>query len=304
MKRFALLLMCAALSSLPVHAAKIGDKAAPLTVKNWVKGSAIDVLDGKNTYVVEFWATWCGPCRTSIPHLTELQQKYKDKKIVFVGISDEDQEAVAPFVKQMGAQMNYTVACDNDRHTNEGYMKAYGQSGIPTAFIIGKDGKILWLGHPMGELEATLDEIVAGKFDLTSAIKRDEGRLLLEDFQQLMAKGDPQAKVLGNKLLKSFADDPKTLTTLAFETVANPKLPNRDFAFAESALDAAEKAPGGELHFIKAVRAVVRFESGQTEEGLKLIDEAIGMTDYAADKAQYNTFKRVMKARIEEVKKL
>jgi thiol-disulfide isomerase/thioredoxin len=303
MKRFILLALCAACSSLSAFAAKIGDKAAPLTIKNWVKGSAVDVLDGKNIYVVEFWATWCGPCRSSIPHLTELQQKYKDKKIVFVGISDEEQETVTPFVKQMGAKMNYLVACDNDRHTHDGYMKAYGQSGIPTAFIVGKDGKILWLGHPMGDLEETLDEIVAGKFNLATAIKRDEGRLMLEDFQQLMAKGDSQAKALGGKLLKTFADDSKTLTNIAFEIVANPKLPNRDFVFAESALDAAEKVPGSELHFIKAVRAVVRFESGQTDEGLKLIDEAINMSEHAADKAQYNTFKRVMKARIEEVKK-
>ena len=70
-------------------AAKLGDPAAPLSIKEWVKGKPVDVKDGKNIYVVEFWATWCGPCRTSIPHLTELQKKFKDKGVVFVGVSDE-----------------------------------------------------------------------------------------------------------------------------------------------------------------------------------------------------------------------
>ena len=55
--------------------ASLGDPAAPLTIKDWVKGKPANVRDGKAVYVVEFWATWCGPCRVSIPHLTELQKR-------------------------------------------------------------------------------------------------------------------------------------------------------------------------------------------------------------------------------------
>lgn len=303
MKRIVLLSALFALFSFTASAAKIGDKAAPLAIKDWVKGSAIDVHDGKNIYVVEFWATWCGPCRTSIPHLTDLQKKFKSKNVVFIGISDEEKSDVAPFVKEMGSKMDYIVACDKNRQTSEGYMKAYDQKGIPTAFIVGKDGKVLWVGHPMDSLEETLTEVVSGKFDLKTAIKRDEARVMTTEFLQLSAQGDAKAKALGEKLLVAYADDAKALTGLAFESVADPKMPNRDFGFAESALDAAEKVPGSELHLIKAVRAVVRFESGKTEEGLKLIDEAIEATEHAADKAQYNSFKRIMKARVDEVQK-
>ena len=92
----------------------IGDQAPAISVSKWIKGDPVDRLDPKKTYVVEFWATWCGPCRVSIPHLTELQKKYKDKGVTFLGVSvwEQDQDAVAPFVKEMGDKMNYTVAMD------------------------------------------------------------------------------------------------------------------------------------------------------------------------------------------------
>jgi len=60
--------------------AKLGDKAASLDGLTYVKGEPVTFKEGK-VYVVEFWATWCGPCKTSIPHLTEIQKKYKDKNV-------------------------------------------------------------------------------------------------------------------------------------------------------------------------------------------------------------------------------
>ena len=147
-------LACAMVVS--AFADKLGDPAAALSIKDWVKGKAVDVKDGKNIYVVEFWATWCGPCKVSIPHLTELQKKLKDKRVVFVGVSDEPVAKVKPFVDKMADKMDYIVACDDDRQSNDGYMVAYGQNGIPTAFIVGKEGKVLWFGHPMAGLEEML----------------------------------------------------------------------------------------------------------------------------------------------------
>jgi thiol-disulfide isomerase/thioredoxin len=64
----------------------IGDPAPQLVVKEFVKGSPVTQFKPGSVYVVEFWATWCGPCKTSIPHLTELQKKYGDK-VTFVGVS-------------------------------------------------------------------------------------------------------------------------------------------------------------------------------------------------------------------------
>ena len=96
---------------------------------------------GKAT-IVEFWATWCPPCRASIPHLNEINKKFKDKGLVVIGISDETKEKVEKFQKDV--PMEYHVAVGG-----AAIEKTFGINGIPHAFVVGKDGKIAWEGHPM-----------------------------------------------------------------------------------------------------------------------------------------------------------
>ena len=154
----------------------VGDPAPKLHVKSFMKGEPIASLEPGKFYVVEFWATWCGPCRVSIPHLTELQKKHPDVAFIGVSIWEQDQNAVKPFVDTMGDQMAYRVAIDaipENGDANDGimatrWMKAAGQGGIPTAFIIDKGGKIAWIGHPMS-MDEPLEKIVNGSWDLMAA---------------------------------------------------------------------------------------------------------------------------------------
>lgn len=178
-------------------------KAAPaITVKEWIKGSKIAKLEPNKIYVVEFWATWCGPCIQSIPHLTEVAHKYKGK-VTFLGVSIwEGPENVKPFVEKMGSKMDYNVAYGgNQEGMSVDWMRASGQNGIPTAFIV-KDGVVQWIGHPM-ELEQPLEEVVAGKFDLAKhqadfakkveeAKKMNEMQQAVGAAQQLRAQGKKQ----------------------------------------------------------------------------------------------------------------
>ncbi|MBN1362861.1 MAG: TlpA family protein disulfide reductase [Sedimentisphaerales bacterium] len=146
---------------------KLGDPAYPLTGLTYVKGEPAQITPGK-VYVVEFWATWCPPCRTSIPHLTELRKKYEGQGVVFVGVSNEDVPTVKPFVTDMGDKMDYNVAVDTVGAVVNGYMIAFGQGGIPTAFVVDAQGRVVWYGHPMGDLEQVIGQVLAGTYKVPS----------------------------------------------------------------------------------------------------------------------------------------
>jgi tetratricopeptide (TPR) repeat protein/thiol-disulfide isomerase/thioredoxin len=154
----------------------VGDPAPKLQNGKWVQGDPVQDLERDKAYLVEFWATWCGPCRVSIPHLNEIHLKFKDKGLVVVGQDcwEQDDALVAPFVKTMGENMTYRVALDDKKTDEKGvmaltWMAAAGRNGIPSAFLIGKDGRIAWIGHPMELKDSVIEEVLAGKFDLQNA---------------------------------------------------------------------------------------------------------------------------------------
>lgn len=175
----ALLATCALFGGLhPVLAGElnVGDSAPKLEVKEFVKGNPVTSFEKGKTYVVEFWATWCGPCRVSIPHITELQKKFKDVTFIGVSVWESNQALVKPFVEKMGPKMDYTVAMDvvtpgakgSDGIMAKSWMEAAAQNGIPAAFVVNGSGKVAWVGHPM-ELEKPLSEVVAGTWDVQKA---------------------------------------------------------------------------------------------------------------------------------------
>lgn len=176
----------------------VGDDAPEIKYEKWLKGSEIKGLDKTKTYVVEFWATWCGPCRVAIPHLTEMAHEFKDK-VTFVGFSvwedeKDDVSKVESFVREMGDKMDYNVAfagVGNKTHMAQAWLTAAGQNGIPTSFVVDK-GKIVWIGHPMDGLDKTLKEVTSGTFDVNKAIakaKKDkEMRAKATEIQKKLSK--------------------------------------------------------------------------------------------------------------------
>lgn len=148
----------------------VGDAAPALTINKWVKGVPVTGFEKGKTYIVEFWATWCGPCIAGMPHLSELQKKYAEKGLTVIGVSAEDSrgnslDKVEAMVKDKGDKMAYTVAWDEGRKTNDAYMRAAQQNGIPCAFLVDGNGKVAYIGHPM-RMDATLEKVVTGKHDI------------------------------------------------------------------------------------------------------------------------------------------
>ena len=168
----------------------IGDKA-PQTAMKVVKGKFDGKFEQDKVYVVEFWATWCGPCKTSMPHLTKLQKQYKDKGVTIIGVSDENEDTVNGFIGKgdWPEKTQYTIAIDDNRKTSNNYMRASGQRGIPTAFIVGKTGILEWIGHPMS-MDEPLAQIVDGSYDREAAkariAKEQAFELIMQQAQQKM----------------------------------------------------------------------------------------------------------------------
>jgi thiol-disulfide isomerase/thioredoxin len=140
-----------------------------------VRGDPVDLAKEatKRVHVVEFWATWCPPCKASIPLLTTFQKNH-GKDLTIIGITDPDTDRNTPtmikqFVKDKGADMGYTVAMDDRGATTAAYM-GDDEVGIPQAFVIGKDGKVAWIGSPLDPaLDKVLKEVVAGTYDVAAA---------------------------------------------------------------------------------------------------------------------------------------
>lgn len=158
---------------------KEGDAAPALTIEKWVKGDPVNIAEGKGkkTFVVEFWATWCGPCVRGIPHITKMAERFGKSDVVFIGVSidgPETRSRVEPFVQEMGKKMGYTVATDKDRTTQTAWLDAAGAQGIPHAFVVSKEGKIAWQGHPMAGLGKKLAELVGDKDYIAIEEKKDK----------------------------------------------------------------------------------------------------------------------------------
>lgn len=185
-------------------AVKIGDPAPAFKVGRWVKHGPIAELKKGQVYVVEFWATWCPPCKDSIPHLTELAKKYGEK-VSFIGVDiwerpkpgENIDATVDAFVKEFGAKMDYNVVRDTaDQHMTNAWMKAANQRGIPAAFIVDKTGTIAFIGNPhpgSKTFEESLEKIVAGNWDVKAAAAQAEKEAAEEKAEEEKAQARQKA---------------------------------------------------------------------------------------------------------------
>ncbi len=131
----------------------VGTAAPSLDIDNWITAEAPAAEQLSDSIrVVEFWATWCGPCIDAIPHMKELVEQYP--QAYFIALSIED----SPNPVEQAVQehdINYHVGMA------DGLQHQFGVEGIPAVFIIDTEGMIVWQGHPMDDqMENTIQQLI------------------------------------------------------------------------------------------------------------------------------------------------
>lgn len=213
----------------------IGSVAPVLDVEHWVqdgngKFAAVTKFEDGKVYLVEFWATWCGPCIRSMPHIVEMQENFGDRGFQVVSISDEDLETVEGFLEREVPGKDgmtykeltsaYCLTTDPDGSAEKDYMRAAGQNGIPTAFLVGKTGKIEWIGHPMDNLDKVIEQVLDGDWDR---------KVFAATFQAKQEMQVMQAKL--GRLLQQ--DKTEEALNLLDETIDNMAKKNSDDSIIE-----------------------------------------------------------------------
>jgi thiol-disulfide isomerase/thioredoxin len=296
----------------PKYGLEVGDAAPKLEIAEWVKGEETALETGQ-VYVVEFWATWCGPCRKSIPHLTKLQNELGPEGLTIIGVSDEDPNVVRPFVRKQGNKMDYTVVVDSRKTTSRTWMKAAGQTGIPTAFVVDRQGKLAFIGHPLSdEFETSLRQVLNGRYDpklakvaepalrsarnarkmhnwrvaeqqYDSVIALDArvfANIAIERFQMVLVDEGEKERAYDyareHLMNQAFRDDAGALRMLAESVSSDPKIDkaDRDLDFAlEAAIAAYELAGETDINAM-ATLARVRYHRGELDEAVRLQRQA------------------------------
>lgn len=271
-----------------------GDMAPAFAPTHWVKGEGVSGFEKGQVYVVDFWATWCGPCIMAMPHLTEVQKQHPESVTVVAmniwehGVEGDERVAkVTDKVESLGEKMGVRVAIDGTKAMENSWMRASGAQGIPTTFIIDQAGRVAWIGHPM-RMDEPLSQVLDGTFDVPayraeykSAMERE---VKIAQIWDLYRKGEYDAfQKAARESYELMADDAGQLNGLAWEITTNESIKDRDLDLAYKAAKAACEMTDWEDAFVIDTYAHVLFARGDAAGAAKWEQKAIDLLPVGAN---------------------
>jgi thiol-disulfide isomerase/thioredoxin len=223
--------------------------------KNWEPGKL---------YLLECWATWCGPCIAAIPHVNELHEKYHDKGLRVIGMNvwEDGEEKVAAFVKKKGKGMSYPVVYVGKGGAFETeWLKAAGVTGIPTAFLV-RDGKFLLKTHP----SQLTDEVIQSALEGDEGIKKLSEAVSAMDQKRsaMMANSRAFYQAMTAKNVEEMNKHLEEAKALGLpeqqiqSMVLRMAITQKDWASIQKHLDAATEKPMSGMFLYEASNAVLQ----------------------------------------------
>ena len=255
-----------------------------------------------------------------MPLISELQRKYGDK-VRFIGVTKEDEDVVTEFLgsvapggKTWDEVIDYRLALDDGNWTNNAYMRAANQNGIPCAFIVGQDGIVEWIGHP-GSIDQPLKQIVDGSWDRQAAVAEfkqqamfdkyaqklngmlrsgnfDAALSLLDEMEEssggksmpllnnrlmilMMADRAEEASSVRGELIEAAWDDATVLNGVAWETATADNATDLELAL-KAAKRASEIRENKDAAILDTL-ARCHYELGQLDEAIKVQQKAVDL---------------------------
>lgn len=236
----------------------IGSPAPALGIDDWVHPGTVrpvapfTAFEPGKIHVLEFWATWCQYSRAAVPLLAALQERHAADGVVVIGLAVDMPESLRGFLAEADPDVRelamlagrYCLAVDPDGSVQTAFMDAVSEQSLPTAFIVGREGLVEWIGHPQ-DLEDPLGRIVAGTWDRAAFAERwarlQAGRdCVFESMALLVAGRAAEAAALLERFVADHAADALALNEAAWVVVersAYGPLPDAVLAAAERAAE-------------------------------------------------------------------
>ncbi|MDE5446071.1 redoxin family protein [Bradyrhizobium sp. CSA207] len=145
----------------------VGSPAPSIKVEDWLRGQPVTRFEPGKVYIIEFWATWCGPCIASMPNLVILQDKYRSNGVEVVGVAaptvDEARASLDAWLTKSLPNLNFAIAFDDAGEMNKIWMDPTFSVEIPASFVVDRDGRIAFIGHPT-QLDNALPKVLNGSW--------------------------------------------------------------------------------------------------------------------------------------------